>query len=676
MANIVSLGIGSGLDINSIVSDLVELQKRPQLQRLDVREAGLQGRLSGLGTLKGALGSLQDALANLNRLQTFRARSVDVADPSILGAGAGTAAAAGIYDISVAELARTHKLASDPSLHQNARFTSVNDQIGTGTLTFRFGTTAYNDEDGVYQSFDPDPDASIHDIEVTDGSLRGVRDAINKADIGVTASLVYDGEHYRLALAGAGTGAKNSFEITVQDDDGDNADASGLSLLAFNDGGAHMRQTQAAQDTAGLVVNGIAISSASNSLVNVIEGLTIDIKASGATTVTVTQDREGASAAIREFVDKFNGLVTTINQLSRFDPETGEAGLLNGDRVLQTLDAQVRRIMNQPIGGADDPFRYLADIGITRSAGDGTLVLEEARLQRAMDQDFDAIAGLFANVGIPDDPLISYQAAGNLTQPGDYAVNITRLATRGMVTGSATATLEIVAGVNDTLNVSINGIAATISIGAGSYASADALAAEVQARVNGAAAMRSAGVSIQVSAAGGVLQIVSETFGSASQVTVNGGNGLNGLLGGSPASVPGVDVAGTIGGVAATGSGQILIGNGDAEGLRLRIAGGEIGARGGVSFSRGYADRLDRMVSGMLSGDGIFNSVTDSINRSISDINAQRERVELRSLSYEERIRAQFTAMDELVAQLRSTSEFLTQQLDNLPRIGQGRASR
>ncbi len=676
MANIVSLGIGSGLDINSIVSELVELQKRPTLQRLDVREASLQGRLSGLGTLRGALSSLQDALANLNRLQTFRSRTAEVADPLVLNASAGTAAATGTYDISVEELARTHKLATDPAMLENARFTSRLDVLGTGTLTFRFGTTTYNSESNSYTSFSPNPDAAIHTVDIADGSISGIRDAINRAGIGVTASIIFDGSYYRLTLAGAESGAANSLEITVNDADGDNVDASGLSLLAFSGNAAHMLQTQAAQDTVGLVANGIVISSASNTLVNIIEGLSINLVAPGATTVAIAEDRGSVGNAIKGFVEKFNGMITTINQLSRFNPETGEAGLLNGDRVLQTVDSQVRRILNQMVGDAGSPFRHLADIGITRSAGDGTLVLDEARLQRAMDQDFDAIARLFASVGVTGDPLVSYLAAGSQTLAGDYAVNITRLATRGTLSGSVPAGLDIVSGVNDTLVVNVNGAAATITLGAGNYSSAAALAVEVQARINGADAIRDAGATVQVTASGGAITISSDSYGAASRVSVNDGNGRVNLLGATPAAVAGLDVAGTIGGVAATGIGQTLIGSGDADGLRLQIVGGELGNRGIVSFTRGYADALDKMLSGVLNGDGVFSTVTTSISNTIRDISAQRERVERSSLAYEERIRVQFTAMDALVSQLQSNSSFLMQQLDNLPPIGRNRSSR
>lgn len=665
MVSIVSAGIGSGLDINSIVSELVEFQKQPQLQRLEARETRLQERLSGLGMLRSALSSLQTSLTDLKALETFRGRTAQSGDEAVLRASAGSGAAAGVYDVSVDQLALAHSLSTDPATLEQARFTSPSDNIGTGTLTFRFGATDYDPDTGAYNGFEQNPDRAIHTVNITDGSMTGVRDAINAADIGVNASIIFDGNHYRLTLAATETGAANGMEIS--------AEGEGLSILEFNAGSTAMQQTRAARDTEGLVVNGIAISSSSNTLDDVIEGLSIELRAPGSTSVTVARDEAGMTGAIQEFVEQFNGLVTTINELSRFNPETGETGLLNGDHVLSTVDGQMRRLLNQSIGGPDSPFRYLADIGITRNVDDGTLQLDESRLQRAMNEDFDAIASLFSTVGMPTDSMIGFDGAGRSAQPGRYGVEVTQLATRGAVTGSAAAGLNITAGVNDRLALSVNGVATTVTLTAGSYDSPAALAAELQARINGADAIRNAGISVNVSVTDGVLGIISDRYGTDSTVAVTGGNGNAHLFGSAPVATAGLDVAGMIGGVEARGVGQTLIGVGNAEGLRLQINGGELGNRGTVTFSRGYGEGLDRMISSLLLGDGALNNATDSTNRSMREITDQREQVELRSLSYEEQIRARFSAMDSLVAQLRSTGDFLTQQLDNLPRINQGR---
>ncbi len=669
MAHISSPGLGSGIDINSIVSQLVEARRAPQVQRLDLREAELQARLSAYGSLKGAVSTLRDALASLKSPETYRGRSATSSNTEVLTATADSQAAPGIYGISVGGLATAQQLATDPVTNPAARFTADTDVLGTGTLTFKFGTTVYDPDTDTYTSFTQNPDKATRTVTITDGSLRGIRDAINAADMGVTAAIVNDGAYRRLTLSVNDTGAANSLEITVQDDDGDDTDASGLSLLAFNGGATNLMQTRAASDVTGLTVNGIAISSASNTLSDTIEGLNITLKGAGSATVSVALDRESVATAVNGFVSAYNGLMATINELSSYNAETREAGLLNGDAILRGIDAQVRRMLGDPVAGVDGPFRMLADIGITRDSKNGTLVLDNGRLQKALDEDFGAVAGLFAAVGTTSDALVSYEGSQAATLTGSYAVNITQVATRGSLTGSAAASLTITAGSNDTLALSVDGVSATVTLSAGTYASAADLAAEVQARINGAAALREAGISVRVTESGGVLTVTSNAYGSQSAVGITGGNAATDLFGSAPASTGGLDVAGTIGGAPATGAGQYLTGTGAAQGLRIKVAGGATGDRGTVSFSRGYAETLDGLLAGLLDSEGVFTSVSEGIESRIEALNAKREVIDRRMAAYEERIRAQFIAMDALVAQLRSTSDFLAQQLAGLPAV-------
>jgi flagellar hook-associated protein 2 len=430
-----------------------------------------------------------------------------------------------------------------------------------------------------------------------------------------------------------------------------------------------MTQTQTAQDTQGLTIDGIAVSSASNTLTDVINGLTIDLLEPGSSTLTVEYDKDSVSSAVSSFVDKYNGLISTINDLSSYDVDTGEAGLLNGDGVLRSVDAQVRRVFSQIVNGLNGPYRQLADIGITRNASDGSLVLDNTKLEAAIDDDFDAIAGMFTAYGSTSDSLIQYQSSTDVTQTGNYDVNITRLATQGTFAGSQAAGLTITKGVNDSLTVSIDGVATTITLSAKTYDSAAALAAELQSRLNANADLQKAGATVKVGESGGILTVTSDSYGSGSKVSVTGGNGRTTLFGLAPVSTDGVDVAGTIGGVAATGDGQKLTGNGIALGLQLMVVGGVTGNRGTVSFTRGYAEQLNNVLDQLLQEGGVFTSVTDGIDRSLDDIDTQRAQVDSRSQAYEARIRAQFTAMDVLVSQLKSTSDFLTQQLDSLSQM-------
>jgi len=670
MASITSPGIGSGLDINSLVGKLVDAQKTPQLKRLDSQEAGLQAQLSAFGTLKGALSSLQSSLASLNAIETYRGRTAESSDTSVLTATANVAAAAGIHNISLSQLATVHKLATDPVNNTNARFTATTDLVGTGTLTFKFGTTVYDKATDTYTSFTQNADRPTQTVTITDGSLQGIRDAVNKAGIGVTASIVFDGSYQRLSFAADQTGAANSLEVTVQDSDANNSDSSGLSLLAFNSTATNLNQTQASQDTVGLNIDGIAVSSASNTLTDTIEGLSIELKAAGTTTLNVALDKNNVSSAINSLVEKYNALVTTINDLSSFDPETKRSGLLNGNGVLRSIDSQLRRLLSDPVQNPGGPFKLLTDIGISRNSKDGTLVLDNTKLDAAISSHFDDIASLFTAVGTPSDPQISFVSSTPQTPTRVFDINITRTATQGELLGAAAANLNIVAGVNDELTLSVDGVAATVQLSAGNYNSATALAAEVQSRINGAQAFLDAGISVKVSESAGVLKIVSDRYGAASKITISGGNGRNDLVGTAAVATDGQDVAGTIGGAEASGSGQQLTGSGSSEGISLKIAGGVTGNRGTLTFSRGYAETLNNMLTGLLDSKGIFSSVTEGINNRVEAINNRRLQVERRSQAYEKRIRTQFVAMDLLVSRLRSTGSFLAQQLGSLPGSG------
>lgn len=661
MASISSPGLGSGIDVASLVSQLVAVEGEGPSLRLDRREAELQARLSAFGTLKGSFSALEISLASLKTAATFQNKSGVSSDTDVLTATTTSAAEAATYDVTVTDLAKQHRLATDTTLAE-AKFTSLTDVVGTGDLTFRFGT-------GPIGSFTPNPDKTSKTIEITDGSLTGIRDAINEGDIGVDASVVFDGTHYRLVLSSEDSGAANSLEVSVVDDDLDNADAAGLSLLAFNGTAAHAVETQAALD-ASLNINGIDVTSASNSLSDSIDGLTLNLVAAGTSTITVSQDSSTISANIGNFVAKYNALIGTINDLSSFDPDTNQSGVLNGDAVLRGLDTQVRRLTSDPLTGTEGSFTILAEIGITRSADDGTLVLDNTTLGTSIEDDLEGVISLFAAFGKTPDSQISFSTSTAASQAGTHSINITQLATQGQAVGSAAANLTITAGSNDTLSLSVDGIATSVTLTAGTYTAA-ALAAELQSQINGDATATEEGLAVTVGQTAGVLTIASNRYGSESKVSITGGTAATGLLGVSPTSTDGVDVAGSIGGFEAVGSGQTLTGTNAVDGLAIEVTGGVLGNRGNINFSRGYAEELENYIDGLLATGGIFGSVTDGINSQIEDISDDRETLALRLTSLEDRLRAQFTAMDILVSQLQNTSNFLTQQLAAIPVIGQ-----
>ncbi|MGH8600371.1 MAG: flagellar filament capping protein FliD, partial [Burkholderiales bacterium] len=274
--------------------------------------------------------------------------------------------------------------------------------------------------------------------------------------------------------------------------------------------------------------------------------------------------------------------------------------------------------------------------------------------------------------GTATDDLVNYSAAGANTVPGTYAVQLTQTASQGQLGGSAAAGLTITSGSNDSLDLTVDGIRANVTIGAGTYASADALAAELQSRINGNSAFTNNGIGVTVTASAGVLSITSNRFGSASKVSVGAGPAADNLFGAAPAIVSGTDVAGTIDGLSASGSGRTLIGaaGSPVDGLKLDIVGGGTGSRGTITVSQGYASRLQSMIGGFLGDDGMLASRTDGINVTIKDLQQQEQAVNDRADAAEQRYRAQFTALDQLMSTLNSTSTYLQQQLSNLPKIG------
>lgn len=309
----------------------------------------------------------------------------------------------------------------------------------------------------------------------------------------------------------------------------------------------------------------------------------------------------------------------------------------------------------------------MSQVGITFNR-DGSLAVDSAKMQSALTSDPLGVAGLFASAGKPTDSLINYVSSTSKTQAGTYAVSVSQLATQGSFAGTSAAGLTITAGVNDTLSVSVNGVSASVTLAAKTYATAADLALELQSKINGATSIASAGASVSVTQTGGVLTLTSNRYGSDSSVYLTGSATTN-LLGASPLTTAGLDVGGTINGVSAAGSGQYLLGAtaDKSEGLKLLISGGAIGNRGTVSLSQGYAYRLNSLLSDMTGSSGPFASATDGINRSIKDIGTKRDVLNRRLTLIEANYRKQFTALDTLVSNMNQTSTYLTQQLAKLP---------
>lgn len=684
MAGISSLGIGSGIDIASLVSQLVAAERAPVESRLNRNEMEVQTRLSAYGSLKSVLGTFREKVAALTDIDAFAEMKASSSDAEAVGISAAAGAPVGSFDISVSNLAQAQSVASRP-------FDSTTAAVGSGTLSFRFGAVTVEDVSGAVTGFTQNAERPVATVAIPADatSLEAVRDAVNEADIGVRASIIDDGSGERLVFDAEDSGAANGFIVEVADDDGNDTDAAGLSQLAFNQDAASLERTRAGEDAA-FTVNGLDIVRTSNEISDAIEGVTLDLKqeTESPVDIEITRDTGAVRGKIEDFVDAYNEYRKQIDALTGYNPETQQGGALQGSAVIRSLNNNIRQLTTRVVDVLDGrAVRSLADLGIL-STREGSLEIDDAKLDEALEKHFDEVGALFASTGLVDGNGFEYLGSNGTTSPGDYDVAITQVAEQAAIQGAALGSapsganpLTIDAG-NDELVLEIDGEqTGSIRIAQGDYTSGDALAAELQARINGDHNLQDKGITVTISYddASNRFEIASSRYGSESKVEiVSVDTDTAATIGFSAGQTDtGQDVAGTIDGRTAGGVGQVLTvadGDGDAEGLRLRVFAETTGDLGSVTFSRGITAALDDALGNLLESDGVLASTTESLEKRLDRIASERIDLDRRMGQVERRYTADFIAMDQLVAQLNRTSSFLGTQLASLEMLASSSA--
>jgi len=385
-------GIGSGIDIDSIVASMVAAERGPKESQLATLEKKTTTQITAVGALKGAISDFQTALGALNKPELFQARAATSSKSDLVGVTASTTAGAGSYQLEVKSLASSSKvaLAAIPNTAEApARFTS-------GTFEVSLGVPGIPPAPNTKESF------SVT-IDENNNTLAGVRDAINTAgkDMGVSATIVTDEYGSRLVLSSSKTGAVR--DITVNAAGADEPGLIGLSALNF-DGtsgtGKNARVLTSAQ-SAELYVDGLKVISETNKVDGAIEGVTLDLKAKTVAneplTIAVAEDKAGVKKQIQTFVDSYNKLIGVINAQTKVT-SVGEGnapvtGALVGDATARTLLNTIRNELVNVQG--DGALRALTDIGITTQK-DGTLAIDSGKLDKAMASNFGELSGLFS----------------------------------------------------------------------------------------------------------------------------------------------------------------------------------------------------------------------------------------------------------------------------------------
>jgi flagellar hook-associated protein 2 len=359
-----SLGVGSGLDAESIITALLAVEKKP-LTALQDQEKGIKTKVSSFGQIQSLFSDLQNASRELASPLLWGQATGTSANPAAVTVTAGSGSPLGAYNIEVANLAVAQTATSAP-------FASSSTTLGTGTLTIELGEWTGDPP----SAFAAKSGSSPLTITIGDGetSLAQIRDKINAAGAGVTASIVNDASGARLSIISRETGAQNGFKIAA---------SGALAPLAYDASGAGLTLNQAAKN-ANAKVNGIQVTSASNTLTNVVEGITLNLLAptTAPVSVSVASNTEAVKTAVDGFVKAFNALASYIRTQTKYDANSKTGGPLQGDRTAIGLQNQLRNVLNEA-SSASSMYTRLSDIGLVMKA-DGTLETKSSKLTDAL----------------------------------------------------------------------------------------------------------------------------------------------------------------------------------------------------------------------------------------------------------------------------------------------------
>lgn len=628
-------GVISGLDTEGIISKLREIEMRP-VTRLQQQRATLNLRLTAWQTCNTKLLALKTAAGALSLPATFRSRTATVSDEGALRVTVTGSPALADCSFTVVALAQAHQLASQGYTDADATL------IGDGAIT-----------------------VNGREITTTGLTLSGLRDAINAAGAGVTASILDTGTGetpYRLVLTSDRTGLTG--EITV------NVNVSGTAP-AF-------ATTQAAQDAQlrfGSGEGAIDVYRSSNEITDVIPGLTLHLVATttAPVTVRVAADTAALKEKIQALVSAYNELDSFISGQSSYDTENQASPPLFGDLGLMQLQRALDDALFSPVEGASSDLCLLSQAGLRRDA-EGRLSLDEATLDRALAASPEGVMKLFASYA--EGPSgVSYLSCAAETKPSGaagYALEITQLATQARVTAGVAMTAALAA--EETLT--LNGVAIALTAGMSQR--------EVAAAINARASETGVAASFtgpDGTGDGDYLTLTRLAYGSSptltavSSLSASGGatTGLGDLLvtptdptgeSGAGTGAPGVDVAGFIGGGAATGAGQVLTAvEGDATGLRLLVRAG-LGALSPVVFTRGVVSALEGTLAFLTGEEGSpYLSATQGLNAQLEALEEDITRTQTQVDQSMALVERQFQAMEAALAKLQSQSSFLSNQL-------------
>jgi flagellar hook-associated protein 2 len=370
MASISSIGVGSGLDVKSIVSQLVELEKRP-LQKLELQAATVNAKISAFGQVKSLVSTLSDAASKLTSVTGWNGVSTSSSDSTFVSATAVGGTLPTSFNVEVTALAKAQSTASN----------SISGIVGSGTMTIALGKwdAAGPGATGVFTGNTP---ASSVDITVSaTDTVADIASKINGANAGVTATILTDANGQRLLLSGKNTGETAGFNVTTT-----GGTPGGLDRLATTAIDATAGAVQAASN-ATAKVNGLTVTSSTNTFANTVAGVTFKAEklteAGKPVQINVTKDNSAVQANITAFVEAYNAVNSYLSEATKYDAGTKQAGLFQGDSTAVSLQNSLRAVM-QSVSTGSSVYKTLSDIGVGVQRG-GNLEINSTKLSKALE---------------------------------------------------------------------------------------------------------------------------------------------------------------------------------------------------------------------------------------------------------------------------------------------------
>ncbi|MBD3169725.1 MAG: flagellar filament capping protein FliD [candidate division Zixibacteria bacterium] len=758
-------GMVSGLDTESIINAMLAYEARNELL-INARKTEVTNKMTAWNSVSAYLLGFRNQASVLSKESAWNTKTIANSDDTVFTAEAKSNAVPGVYYVSVDSLAQQEQLASQG-------FDSTDSVIGEGTIVISVGEGA----------------AKTLTIDSSNNTLEDLRDAINEADAGVSASIINDGSSanaYRLILTAEETGLENQINLEIDLTGGTTPDftsssfdtpetltwnsnatsspalgdtasytgdenktytftiqgsgemtvGSGDIFIDWTDGTNSGTITVSSADTevalagagsdglkiklaAGTVYGGdtfqvqtfspvlqeatdskisigntsgggspIQVTSSTNTVEDVIEGVTLNllkVSDSGPNTVTVELDKQGMTKKVQGLVDQYNQLVDYLLEVTDYDPETEQAGMLIGESGIISLQSTVHRLMTNPISGLPDGLNRLMDLGVSTQT-DGKLKLDASVLHEKIEDDLQGVIDFFRTSGSSTTELIEYISSTDDTviDGTAYSVNITQAATKGTYTGTSiddpAVNNLVIDDSNYKFKIRVNGVQSNdIELTRKTYTTGEELAEEMQKQINTDPEL-TVDVSVTWVDEGdtGYLKIESDNYGSSSKVEVLSSSSNSavldlGLKDGEKED--GQDVAGTINGEEAEGTGQLLRGKSDnetTEGLVLKITLteddiNETTNEGSITLSRGLASHISYEINKYTDYyDGSISYRINAYEKQIEGYDKQLENLYARLEKRRESLMQEFYEMEQVLSRLQSQGNYFSSQISQL----------